>query len=306
MEHIPLLREMIAVYTESATAERIRSERPSARTVENVLVGLRAVCRVLAGDSGWLDWPVTALTRRQIDRFLSQARAHGLSSVTAWGYVQSLKGLTARWTLGYYADRGWRVAPFDLPPGRRRAPRYVRPDRALLLRVRAWYEGLGLRRDPRDWLAATLMLEFAMRNGDVAALRWGAFRRREGPPPAVVLCYTPHKTALSSGRMVAWPVHPDIWRRLDRIRAQCGGVPEVVPHAAGVFARLNAELRGQGLFTGAKALYELRKICIDHVYQRFGAEMASSISGDDIRTVTRYYADPSAVSVAGVRVVDLL
>ena len=34
--------------------------------------------------------------------------------------------------------------------------------------------------------------------------------------------------------------------------------------------------------------------------------MASSISGDDIRTVTRYYADPSAVNVLGVRIVDLL
>ena len=37
-----------------------------------------------------------------------------------------------------------------------------------------------------------------------------------------------------------------------------------------------------------------------------GAEMASSISGDDIRTVMRYYADPSAVHVENVRVVDLL
>ena len=54
------------------------------------------------------------------------------------------------------------------------------------------------------------------------------------------------------------------------------------------------------------ARYELRKICIDHIYQKFGAEMASSISGDDIRTVMRYYADPSAVNVEGVRVVDLL
>ena len=34
--------------------------------------------------------------------------------------------------------------------------------------------------------------------------------------------------------------------------------------------------------------------------------MASSISGDDIHTVMRYYADPSAVNVEDVRVVDLL
>ena len=60
------------------------------------------------------------------------------------------------------------------------------------------------------------------------------------------------------------------------------------------------------LFTGSKGCYELRKICIDHIYQKYGVEMASSISGDDIRTVMRYYADPSAVHVENVRVVDLL
>ena len=37
-----------------------------------------------------------------------------------------------------------------------------------------------------------------------------------------------------------------------------------------------------------------------------GAEMASSISGDDIRTVTRYYADPSQVHVENVRIADMI
>ena len=81
----------------------------------------------------------------------------------------------------------------------------------------------------------------------------------------------------------------------------------VVPAARLTFARLNAEIRANHFFAGTnKGLYELRKICVDHVYQRFGAEMASSISGDDIRTVTRYYADPSAVTVSNVRIVELL
>ena len=34
--------------------------------------------------------------------------------------------------------------------------------------------------------------------------------------------------------------------------------------------------------------------------------MASPLSGDDIRTVMRYYTDPSAVHVENVHVVDLL
>ena len=80
----------------------------------------------------------------------------------------------------------------------------------------------------------------------------------------------------------------------------------VVPCARDVYVRLNRELRTLCIFTGSKGCYELRKICIDHIYQKYGAEMASSISGDDIRTVMRYYADPSAVHVENVRVVDLL
>ena len=83
------------------------------------------------------------------------------------------------------------------------------------------------------------------------------------------------------------------------------GKEVLLPSPAYMFRGINKELRKIG-FSGSKALYELRKICIDHIYQKFGAEMASSISGDDIRTVMRYYADPSAVNVGGVRVVDLL
>ena len=165
------------------------------------------------------------------------------------------------------------------------------------------------------------MLEFAMRNGDAERLRWSDFRPvRQCGNARMVLCYTPHKTRLSSGRVVAWPVHPDIWTRLcayhdgGRFRNKRNGwaknesrdAPLVVPCARDVYVRLNRELRSLHIFTGSKACYELRKICIDHIYQKFGAEMASSISGDDIRTVMRYYADPSAVNVEGVRVVDLL
>ena len=65
------------------------------------------------------------------------------------------------------------------------------------------------------------------------------------------------------------------------------------------------DLRALG-FHGSKASYELRKICIDHVYQKYGAEIAVSISGDDIKTITRYYADPAQPNIGTVRIVDLL
>ena len=141
--------------------------------------------------------------------------------------------------------------------------------------------------------------------------------RKDG---SAVLCYTPHKTRLSSGRVVAWPVHPDIWSRLceyrgvGRFRDKRNGWAKnegrdsqlVVPCARDVYVRLNRELRTLNIFTGSKGCYELRKICIDHIYQKFGAEMAVSISGDDIKTITLYYADPAQPNIGAVRVIDLL
>jgi hypothetical protein len=34
--------------------------------------------------------------------------------------------------------------------------------------------------------------------------------------------------------------------------------------------------------------------------------MATSISGDDIKTITHYYADPSQPNIGNVRILDLL
>lgn len=315
MKHIPTMHELLDAYLESAEAERIKRERPCSRTVHNVIVGVRVICRELSGqgeDGDWQDWPITSLTRKRLDRYLMIARSRGVASITAWSYMQGFRGITAKWALRYYEDKGWKVKPFEIPACIRRPPRYARPDRAVLVKVKEWYESLMILSDQRYWLAATLMLEFAMRNGDVANLKWSAFRVKDpgsdsDPRSAdVVLSYTPNKTALSSGRVVNWPVHPDIWERVRGIRDRARLQSRVVPNADLVFAELNRELRSSKIFTGHKGLYELRKICIDHVYQKFGAEMASSISGDDIRTITRYYADPSAVNIRGVRIIDLI
>jgi len=318
----PTIGEVLAAYPGIAELERMRGERPSRRTVANVVMGVKRVVAMLdkaesqTGGRGrsaavpWMQRPLSDLKRGRLDGMMLAAGKMGLRPITVWSYISALKGLTARWCLPYYRDRGWKVSPMELPPCRRRAPRYARPERETLLKVKEWYDGLWARDDKRCWLAATMMLEFAMRNGDVGRLRWSDFRARSDG--SMVLCYTPHKTELSSGRVVAWPVHPDIWTKMEAVRI-AAGIREgthfqglVVPAAHQVFVRLNAELRARHLFTGCKAAYELRKICIDHIYQKFGAEMASSISGDDIRTVTHYYADPSAVNAGAIRVVDLL
>ncbi len=311
--NIPTFAQLLAAYQRIAELERTKSERPCVKTVCSAVCGVRRIIELL--DPRAMERCVTWLDEGKIDAFLTEAIQRGMSPVSAWAYVMQLRAVTARWTRPYYAAMGFRVPAFRLPMWRRKLKRYMRPGRETLLKAKEWYEGLAARNDKREWLVATLMLEFGMRNGDVARLRWADFRtkaRGADLAPVTMLAYVPHKTSLTSGRVVAWPVHPDVWRRMCEMRAvmpsHVGTHMEgiVVPGARRVFARLNGELRASGLFAGNKGLYELRKICIDHVYQKFGAEMASSISGDDIRTVTRYYADPSAVNVEGVRVVDLL
>ena len=97
-----------------------------------------------------------------------------------------------------------------------------------------------------------------------------------------------------------WPVHKKIWNRLTE-RGELY-LPEL---GEDVFDALNRQMRSLG-FTGTKGAYELRKICIDHVYQRFGAERAVSVSGDDIKTITHYYADPAQPNIGDLMITDLL
>ena len=298
---IPTIGQLIKAYPLIAAAERMKCERPGKLAVSNVISGVRHICKMLQlkDTSRW-----TKLDRHRIDDYLTRAAQSDIPSVTAWSYVYRVQALSAKWCRPYWETRGWIVSPLELPICRCRPARYIRPERSVLLQIKEWYESLALREDQGDWLIATLMLEFAMRNGDIGRLKWSNFREREG---VVTLCYTPHKTSLTSARSVAWPVHADIWDRLYALRERAEGHAPVVGNPREIFARLNREIKSCGFFHDThKGLYELRKICIDHIYQRFGAEMASSISGDDIRTVTRYYADPSAVNVLGVRIVDLL
>lgn len=319
----PTIDQLVEEYRRIAAVERMKCQRPSETTVVNIVTGVRAILAALypvpppnlnpslelqIKPPTSLVW--SSITRTDLERYLSIAAESGVSPTTAWTYLHHLRALTARWTLQYYEAKGWNVQPVELPFRRRMPVRYIRPERDTLLKVKGWYESLEIREDRREWLAATLMLEFAMRNGDASRLKWSDFRCRDDG--TAVLCYTPRKTSLTSGRTIAWPVHPAIWEKMLAARAIIGtregthfqGL--VIPAAAEVFARLNADLRSRHFFTGSKKCYELRKICIDHVYQHFGAERASAISGDDIRTVTRYYADPSKATSGAVIIADLL
>jgi hypothetical protein len=161
-----------------------------------------------------------------------------------------------------------------------------------------------------------MMLEFGVRNGDIKRIKAINFITKDN---LTYLSYTPHKTELSSGRRVFWPIHPSIWTKMNQL-----GIPwnlninrtdtkskdgceifRTLTIYDETFKLLNKKIRALG-FHGSKASYELRKICIDHVYQKYGAEMATSISGDDIRTIIRYYADPSQPNIGVIRISELL
>lgn len=287
---IPTIEEVMKRYKAVAATERMKSGRPCHATVRNTLKGTRLICE--AARLG-LGVRVSELTRPRIDEALAVFMAKGLQRISALTHVEQLQALFAKWTLPYYKDAGWAIPELELPVFRATSPRYKRPGADVLCKVRKWYLGL----DGGMWFAATMMLEFAMRNGDVLRLESGNFIQRDG---RWFLSYMPHKTALTSGRTVFWPIHGEIWAKIETL----GGFSQI-DYTRETFHEMNRQLRALG-FKGSKASYELRKICIDHVYQRFGAEMATSISGDDIKTITRYYADPSQPNIGNVRILDLL
>lgn len=287
---IPTIEQVIKCYRVVAQSERMKTGRPGEATVQNALRGTACVCRAAGIE---LDSPVTALTRKAFNNALSTFVQRGLTRITAWSYVCQLRAIFARWCLPYYKDADWEIPPLDLPAFRAKPPRYVRPTAEQLSRVKAWYAKLT----GEHWFAATMMLEFGMRNGDVMRLKKENFVLRDG---SHFLNYVPHKTELTSGRRVYWPIHPTIWQTYEDY-----GELDALDVTDETFDDLNRDLRSLG-FRGQKGAYELRKICIDHVYQKFGAEMAVSISGDDIKTITHYYADPAQPNIGNVRVVDLL
>lgn len=287
---IPTIEQLAKCYSLVAVSERAKSGRPGERAVENALAGLRHICDAAGIDPGA---PITRLTRKAIDEALGVLIARGVSRVTAHSYVCQMRSVFGRWTRGYYADAGWRVKPLELPTFRVQEPRYRRPSSEQLMSVKAWYRTL----DGEVWFAATMMLEFAMRNGDVLRLKPENFVERG---EMRYLNYVPHKTELTSGRRVFWPIHDDIWAKIKDL----GGVA-AFDLTDDVFSSINKAMRSMG-FSGSKGAYELRKICIDHIYQKYGAEMATSISGDDIKTISRYYADPAQPNIGAVRVIDLI
>ena len=291
----PTIEQVIKHYKIIAAAQRMKVGRPCPNTVANGIRSLRALC---AASGIPITAPVSRINRKAIDVALVDFVSRGLARVSAISYVGQTRSVFASWCRPYYREAGWRIPEIETPAFFTTPPRYERPSSETLERVKNWY---GCQTG-EHWFAATMMLEFAMRNGDVLRLKDENFITIGAPPSRMrhYLSYTPHKTELTSGRRVYWPIHDSIWQKF----AEYGGLSGL-DVTNETFTDLNRDLRALG-FTGHKGAYELRKICIDHVYQKFGAEAASSISGDNIKMIVKYYADPAQPNIGATRIIDLL
>jgi integrase len=204
----------------------------------------------------------------------------------------------AAWTLDGYKQAGLALPGclLEWPKagrGAAQAPQYQDPPDEL---KRATVEALDRleQENPTLWLAATLMLECAMRPCDARELRWEAFEVRDG---AAWLRYVPSKTRgrTREVRAVELPIDPELLARMRRANPEPG---HVVPAASAtaredVFKRrLNGWMRGLGwdIATYRKGAYELRKLSVSAALNSAGIEWAAARAGDNPETVRKYYA----------------
>lgn len=305
---IPTCEELIEMYIAEAQAEQVKNGgTPSDRTIKTVSQNFR---RLVEESEQNINKPYTVVTTRMLENYFVTKIKEGLERVSAWTYISSAQSITASWALKRYEELGYRVESIALPSIKnRRSDRYERPSEETRRAVREWYAGLWEKDDKRLWLAATMMLQFAMRNGDVIALTWENLTRRENK---WFLNYMPRKTSHSSARKVIWPIHPDVWEQMQAalrtIEDEYGQTGALIPACDHVLRTLNYDLRScvKGFAKTTKALYELRKLRVDAEYRRFGAERASALSGDDIRTLSYFYADIADLAPVAVRAEDLI
>ena len=309
----PTVSELIRVYREIAAAEFSAEGEPKPSTVEENARKLTAMAK---GASGEDDPRIDELTPERVEKWVAAYCAkyppeqQGRARVSAWSTLAQARSVWAKWTRQKYERRGIRIpACLDRWPRQKRnsASAYKRPPEALRAATMKWYQD-SAEKQPELWVAATLMVQFAMRPWSAAMLKWSDI---EVGAAAITLRYTPTKTEnrTSRPRRVSWPVAPSLY---DGLRKR-GGKGEYVTPGDTLASRYALYTRslckvmrglGWGRETYGKACYELRKLCIDAVYRTLGVEAAVQVSGDNVATVIKYYADPNrarpAVDVAGM------
>lgn len=307
----PTVAELIGVYRELAAAEFASEGEPKPTTADENARKLAAVARAATGED---DPRIDELTLERIEKWVAAYCAkyppeqQGRARVSAWSTLAQARSVWAKWTRAKYERKGIRLPPcLDKWPCQKRnySAAYKRPPEALRAATMKWFKEIA-DKDPALWTAAALMVQFAMRPWSAARLRWSDI---EVGADSITLRYTPTKTEnrTSRPRSVSWPVAQSLY---DGLRERGGKGEYVTPGETATeryalyTRRLCAVMRGLGWDreTYGKACYELRKLCVDAVYRTMGVEAAVQISGDNVATIMKYYADPNrgraAVDVA--------
>lgn len=291
----PTLEDVVRMYRTSAPRQRTKTGKPSIESADLA----ESNFKLLVAESGlkWTD-AYDKLTPAVIDRCFEGFVKNGNSKTTAWTKVMSAKGIAPRWIDSYYEEAAMDRPTFRLPPHEKvKGERYQRLEPEMKAKILEWYNTLW-DRNLQWWLLATMMLHFAMRNCDVCSLTWDNFKKdSEG---RTFLNYVPHKTKNSSGRRVVALVPDDLLAKIRDAadKNESGHLSRTLGDRGRVRSfcyAVNQDMRG---FTGLdtyKALYELRKLCIDYYYRTKGVQAAVSISGDNISTVSYYYSDLAGV-----------
>ena len=298
----PSIAEIRSAYEAIAT-ERSHNPmfmKPGLTSITNHLKNLR-YCMEAAGLTE--DRPFSQLADRKVLQRVMEKLALRMKPISAWSMIVSVRMITAKWSLDRYESMGYRVVPTPLPdkPKTAEAPQYKMMSREVREKVDAWY--ISTRTiSPSVRLVASLVYQLAIRPIDVRLLTADNFYQADDG--YIHLRYTPHKTEHSSGREVDWPVVPALW---DEIREIAGERMDagltLVKSKRNVFDILNASLREACGFEGAKALYELRKLCIDTIRRIMGSQAAVALSGDRPDTVDHYYADP--YKMTGIKPIEI-
>ncbi len=155
--------------------------------------------------------------------------------------------------------------------------------------------------DYEIWWAATAMLRFAMRNSCAERISPRNFFEREG---IHYLRWLPHKTERTQ-RWVTWSVHPDFMEKINKVieALDLDEDDHILDHPRMRFERLNSEVRKihDWFKEKEKAAYELRKICIDNLFHKLGAEKTSALTGEDMKTIAYFYADVTIADMEPIR-----
>ena len=302
---VPTFGDILRVYEDAADRQRVKTGKPGEFTEYTVKNNFR---RVFAGCGLSDDDRSDKLTEQVIDDYVYRMIKGGLQPITAWSYVASVRSICAEWTSPYFASAGFVRPEIKIPQHyAHQSSRYNRLPEETKKKILAWY-GTLWERNRKWWFFATMMLLFAQRDGDVFENRIGVnlYRDKEG---RMWLDYIPHKTSKTSGRRVRAVVPDDVASRIDEMtngmphgsrivwNDEWSALDAVSLHGTkhSWLKPLNIDLRKASGLDGSKALYELRKLCVDHYYRTKGAEAAVAISGDDIKTISYFYLDPSGV-----------